>query len=73
MAEKKPLKLYRIEVDGSTYYGTGEDAYNAYAKVVAHYDREGNYVHKNDLDLAVTVEQVDVASESFIAWSLTTS
>lgn len=74
---KKPRKLYMIEVlearhaSPSTYYGTGEDAHEVYARMVAHDEKEGNYSHVDMLDRTTQVTELDLeALPEFVAWAL---
>jgi hypothetical protein len=68
-AAKKPLSLFRITLESSTYYATGEDSFDAYAKVVKHENDEGHHTHRGDLDFSVEVESVEVEKEDLVAWS----
>jgi hypothetical protein len=72
---KKPLKLYMIEVTeggstgSTTYFATGEDAFDAYSDVAIHEDSEGHHTHQESYSASVEATEVDLeALPKFIAW-----
>ncbi len=74
-APKKQLKLYRVDIlEGTstgptTYYVTGEDAFDAYSDVAVYEDAEGHHTHQSEYNASVEATEVDLeALPNFIAW-----
>lgn len=72
---RKPRKLYKIEVaEGdshgpTTYFATGEDAFDAYTDVMLYENNEGHHTHQNEYVASADVQEVDPTTEpKFVAW-----